>query len=90
MSAVEKTASVHEKVALAAMDCAADELRDSLNDADQCGAWDVPAHRRDAEQDEAVIRVQEAQEAQEALEEQLEMFVGDRYGFDSSVALEVM
>lgn len=87
MSAVERIASVHEKVALAAMDCAADELRDSLNAADQCGAWDVPAHRRDAEQDEAVIR---AQEAQEALEEQLEMFVGDRYGFDSSVALEVM
>lgn len=85
MSAVEGIASVHEKVA--AMDCAADELRDSLNDADQCGAWDVPAHRRDAEQDEAVIRVQEAQEA---LEEQLEMFVGDRYGFDSSVALEVL
>ncbi len=49
MSAVERIASVHEKVALAAMDCAADELRDSLNDADQCGAWDVPAHRRDAE-----------------------------------------
>nr|DAG04407.1 MAG TPA: hypothetical protein [Siphoviridae sp. ctyg07] len=87
MSAVERIASVHEKVALAAMDCAADELRDSLNDADQCGVWGVPAHRRDAEQDEAVIRVQEAQEA---LEEQLEMFVGDRYGFDSSVALEVM
>lgn len=87
MSAVERIASVHEKVALAAMDCAADELRDSLNDADQCGAWDVSAHRRDAEQDEAVIRVQEAREA---LEEQLEMFVGDRYGFDSSVALEVL
>ena len=87
MTVAEKVASVHEKVALAAMDCAADELRDSLNYADQCGAWDVPAHRRDAEQDEAVIRVQEAQEA---LEEQLEMFVGDRYGFDSSVALEVM
>ena len=87
MSAVERIASVHEKAALAAMDCAADELRDSLNDAGQCGAWDVPAHRRDAEQDAAVIRVQEAQEA---LEEQLEMFMGDRYGFDSSVALEVM
>lgn len=87
MSAVERIASVHEKVALAAMDCAADELRDSLNDADQRGAWGVPAHRRDAEQDEAVIRVQEAQEA---LEEQLEMFVGDRYGFDSIVALEVL
>lgn len=87
MSAVERIASVHEKVMLAAMDCAADELRDALNDADQRGAWDVPAHRRDAEQDEAVIRVQEAREA---LEEQLEMFVGDRYGFDSSVALEVL
>lgn len=86
MSAVERIASVHEKVALTAMDCAADELRDSLNDADQCGAWDVSAHRRDAEQDEAVIRVQEAQEA---LEEQLEMFVGDRYGFDATVQLEM-
>ena len=87
MSAVERAASVHEKVALAAMDCAADELRDSLTDADQCGAWDVPAHRRDAEQDEAVIRVQEAREA---LEGQLEMFVDDRYGFDSRVSLGVL
>lgn len=86
MSFAEKAASVHGKVMLAAMDCAADELRDSLNDADQCGAWNVPAHRRDAEQDEAVIRVQEAREA---LEEQLEMFVGDRYGFDSTVQLEM-
>lgn len=86
MTVAEKVASVHEKVALAVMDCAADELRDALNDADQCGAWDVPAHRRDAEQDEAIIR---AQEAQEALEEQLEMFVGDRYGFDSTVRLEM-
>nr|DAV09647.1 MAG TPA: hypothetical protein [Caudoviricetes sp.] len=86
MTVAEKVASVHEKVALAAMDCAAGELRDALNDADQCGAWDVPAHRRDAEQDDAVIRVQESQEA---LEEQLEMFVGDRYGFDSCVSLEV-
>lgn len=87
MNAVKAAASVHEKAMLAAMDCAADELRNALNDADQCGAWDVPAHRRDADQDEAVIRTQEAQEA---LEEQLEMFVGDRYGFDSSVALEVL
>lgn len=86
MTAAEKIASVHEKVALAAMDCAADELRDSLNDADQCGVWDVPAHRRGAEQDEAVIRVQEAQEA---LEEYLEGFVADRYGLDSHVTLEV-
>lgn len=87
MTVAEKAASVHEMVALAAMDCAADELRDALNDADQCGAWDVPAHRRDAEQDDTVIRVQEAQEA---LEEQLEMFVGDRYGFGSCVSLDVM
>lgn len=87
MTVAEKVASVHEKVALAAMDCAADELRDALNDADQCGAWDVPAHRRDAEQDDAVIRVQEAQEA---LEEQLEGFVDDRYGFNSIVSLEVL
>lgn len=86
MNAVKVAASVHEKAMLAAMDCAADELRDALNDADQCGAWDVPAHRRDAEQDEAVIR---AQEAQEALEEQLEMFAGDRYGFDATVQLEM-
>jgi hypothetical protein len=86
VNAVKVAASVHEKAMLAAMDCAADELRDALNDADQCGAWDVPAHRRDAEQDEAVIRVQEAQEA---LEEQLEMFVDDRYGFDATVQLEM-
>ena len=86
MNAVKVAASVHEKAMLAAMDCAADELRDALNDADQCGTWDVPAHRRDAEQDEAVIRVQEAQEA---LEEQLEMFVDDRYGFDATVQLEM-
>lgn len=86
MSSAEKAASVHERAMLAAMDCAADELCDALNDADQCGAWDVPAHRRDAEQDEAVVR---AQEAQEVLEEQLEMFVGDRYGFDSTVQLEM-
>lgn len=86
MNAVKVAASVHEKAMLSAMDCAADELRDALNDADQCGAWDVPAHRRDAEQDEAVIRVQEAREA---LEEQLEMFVDDRYGFDATVQLEM-
>lgn len=83
MSAVEMAASVHEKVMLAAMDRAADELRDSLNDADRCGAWDVPAHRRDAEQDEAVIRTQEA------LEECLGCFISDRYGLDSCVELEV-
>ncbi len=86
MSFINTAASVHEKVALAAIDCAADELLDSLNDADQCGAWDVPAHRRDAGQDEAVIRVQEAQET---LEEYLEGFVDDRYGLEAHVTLEV-
>lgn len=86
MSFIDTAVSVHEKAALAAIDCAADVLLDSLNDADQCGAWYVPAHRRDAEQDGAVIRVQEAQEA---LEEYLEGFVADRYGLDSHVTLEV-
>lgn len=86
MSFIDTAVSVHEKAALAAIDRAADELLDSLNYADQCGARDVPAHRRDAEQDEAVIRVQEAQEA---LEEYLEGFITDRYGLDSRVILEV-
>lgn len=86
MSFIDTAVSVREKAALAAIDCAADELLDSLNDADQCGAWDVPVHRRDAEQDEAVVRVQEAQEA---LEEYLEGFITDRYGLDSRVTLEV-
>lgn len=78
--------ATHEKASLAAIDCAADELLDSLNDAHQCGAWDVPPHRRDAEHDEAIIRVQEAQET---LEEYLEGFIADRYGLDSRVTLEV-
>lgn len=86
MSFIDTAVSVHEKATLAAIDCAADELLDSLNDADQCGAWDVPAHRRDVEQDEAVIRVQEAQEA---LEEYLEGFITGRYGLDYHVTLEV-
>ncbi len=86
MSFIDTAVSVHEKAALAAIDCAADELLDSLNDADQCSAWDVPAHRRDAEQDEAVISVQEAQEA---LEEYLEGFITDRYGLEAHVTLEV-
>lgn len=87
MSFIEEVASAHTKAALAAIDFAADELIDSLNDADQCGAFDVPAHRRDAEQDEAVIRIQEAQEA---LEEYLGGFIVERYGFDANVALEVL
>lgn len=87
MSFIEEVASAHTKAALAAIDFAADELIESLNDADQCGAFDVPAHRRDAEQDEAVIRIQEAQEA---LEEYLGGFIAERYGFDANVALEVL
>ena len=86
MSFVDAAVSVHEKAVLAAVDCAADELVDAVNDADQCGAWDVPQHRRDAEQDEAVIR---AHEAQGALEKYLEGFISDRYGLDSCVKVEV-
>lgn len=76
---------VHNKAIMASLDCVMDELLDALNDADQCGAWDVPAHRRDADQDEAVIRVLEAQEA---AEEYAQLFIADRYGFDSTVQLE--
>lgn len=78
---------VRNKVIMASLDCAMDELLDALNDADQCGAWDVPAHRRDAEQDEAVIRVQESQDA---AEEHMQLFIAGRYGFDSRVSLEVL
>lgn len=86
MSFVDAAVRVHEKAVLAAVDCAAGELVDAVNDADQCGAWDVPQHRRDAEQDEAVIR---AYEAQVTLEECLECFISDWYGLDSCVKLEV-
>lgn len=75
----------HEAALVASMDCAVDELLDALNDADQLGAWSVPAHRRGADQDEAVIRVHEAQEA---VEEYLQLFITDRYGLDSVVRLE--
>lgn len=77
---------VRNKAIMASLDCAMDELLDALNDADQCGAWDVPAHRRDAEQDEAVIRVCESQDA---AEEYMQLFITDRYRFDSTVHLEV-
>nr|DAV54755.1 MAG TPA: hypothetical protein [Caudoviricetes sp.] len=76
---------VHNKAIMASLDCVMDELLDALNDADQCGAWDVPAHRRDADQDEAVIRVQESQAA---AGEYMQLFIADRYGFDSTVQLE--
>lgn len=76
---------VHNKAILASLDCAVDELLDALNDEDQCGARDVPAHRRDAEQDEAVVRVQEAREA---VEEYGEMFFADRYGLGARIEVE--
>ena len=76
---------VHNKVILASLDCAVDELIDALNDEAQCGVRDVPAHRRDAEQDEAVIRVQEAKEA---VEEYGELFFTDRYGLDVRVEVD--
>lgn len=76
---------VHNKAIMASLDCAMDELLDAMNDADQCGARDVPAHRRDADQDEAVVRVQETQGA---AEEYMMLFITDRYGLDSVVQLE--
>lgn len=75
----------HEAALVASMDCAVDELMDALNDADQLGAWSVPVRRRSADQDEAVIRVQDAQEA---AEEYMQLFITDRYGLDSVVQLE--
>ena len=78
--------NIHQRAMIASMDCAVDELIDALNVADQCGAWSVPAHRRDAEQDEAVIRVQDAQEAAEAY---MQLFITDRYGLDPVVQLQL-
>nr|DAM54191.1 MAG TPA: hypothetical protein [Caudoviricetes sp.] len=78
--------NVHQRALIASMDCAVDELIDALNDADQCGAWSVSAGRRDAEQDEAVIRVQDAQEA---AEEYMQLFITDRYGLDPVVQLQL-
>lgn len=75
----------HEAALVASMDRAVDELLDALNDAAQLGAWSVPVHRRSADQDEAVIRVQDAQEA---AEEYMQLFITDRYGLDSVVQLE--
>ena len=78
--------NIHQRAMIASMDCAVAELIDALNNADQCGAWSVPAHRRDAEQDEAVIRVQDAQEA---AEEYMQFFITDRYGLDPVVQLQL-
>mgnify|MGYP000967938441 CR=1 FL=1 len=78
---------LHKISLVSALDCAVDELRDALNDAQQLGAYDTPYHRRDADQDDAIIRVQETQEA---VEECLELVFVDRYGMDVHVALEAI
>lgn len=80
-------AEVHVRTLVASLDCAVDELRDALDEAHQLGAYDVPHHRRDADQDDAIIRVQEAQEG---VEEYLELVFTDRYGMGVRVTLEVM
>lgn len=77
--------AVHDKAILASLDCAVGELLDALNSADQCGAHDVPPHRRDAEQDEAIIRVIDAKEA---VEEYGELFFADRYGLDAVIQVD--
>lgn len=77
---------VHNKAILASLDCAVGELVGAMNSVDQCGARDVPARRRDAEQSEAVIRVQEAKEA---VEEYGQLFFADRYGLDARVEVDV-
>jgi len=64
-----------------AVDIARVMLMCLLHDVVEIDAGDTYAY------DEAA---KESQEAREALEEQLEMFVGDRYGFDSCVSLGVM
>ena len=72
---------------VASLDCAVDELRDALDSAHQVGAYDVPHHRRNADQDDAVIRVGEAREG---VEEYLELVFTDRYDMDVHVTMEVM
>lgn len=72
---------------VASLDCAVNELRDALDSAHQVGAYDVPPHRRNADQDDAIIRVGEAQEG---VEEYLELVFTDRYDLGVHVTLEVM
>ena len=77
---------VHNKAILASLDCAVGELVGAMNSVDRCGAHDVPAHRRDAEQAEMIFRVKEAKEA---VEEYGELFFADRYGLDARVEVDV-
>jgi hypothetical protein len=78
---------VHVRALVASLDCAVDELRDALDTAHQIGAYDVPHHRRNADQDDAVIRVGEAREG---VEEYLELVFTDRYDMGVRVTLEVI
>lgn len=77
--------AVHTAAVLASLDCAVDELLEALDDADQSGAWSTPVHRRSAEQDETVIRVQESQEA---AEEYAQTLFADRYGLGADVTFD--
>lgn len=84
---VDDLSEVHVRMLVASLDCAVDELRDALDTAHQVGAYDVPHHRRDANQDDAIIRVGEAQEG---VEEYLELVFTDRYDLGVHVTLEVV
>lgn len=84
---VDDLSEVHVRMLVASLDCAVDELRDALDTAHQTGAYDVPHHRRNADQDDAIIRVQESQEG---VEEYLELVFTDRYDMDVRVTLEVI
>lgn len=84
---VDDLSEVHVRMLVASLDCAVDGLRDALDSAHQVGVYDVPPHRRNADQDDAIIRVQEAQEG---VEEYLELVFTDRYDMGVRVTLEVM
>lgn len=68
------------------LDSAADYLRDALDDAHRLCAYDTLHYRRNQEQDDAIIRVQEAQQN---LEEHMEATFADRYDLNIHVTLEV-
>ena len=84
---VDDLSEVHVQMLVASLDCAVDELRDALDSAHQTGAYDVPHHRRNADQDDSIIRVQEAQDG---VEEYLELVFTDRYDMGVHVTLEVI
>lgn len=84
---VDDLSETHVRILVASLDCAVDELRDALDTAHQVGAYDVPHHRRNADQDDAIIRVGEAKEG---AEEYLELVFADRYDMGVHVTLEVM